>query len=541
MNIRTRNFALFVTTLSASVIPPSHVSAQPVVRTVALLGDPAPDIFPAESFEFFGVPAINAEGGVAFSSSLSGNFGLSTAVFAERARQPLELVFSSFMEIPGTTTGQRLAGAGLGNFNASSQVSVLLQIVGGEVDGTSNFGVFSEGGGNGLQTIVRTRDPAPGTDAIFTLNPQFASLSANDGGALAIVSNLNDAVSDAPAGNGLFVASPDGSLSLLSRNGDSVPEVGLNIERHGRPQISNVGTTLVQVSLGDDAVLSFFNSAILTFNSDGDRRLIAHREMTAPGTEAGTTFRGFAQPLIGDGGRVTFSASVAGPDVTDLNRTGLWTAVGEESLRLVARAGMVAPGLDPDATFDGFLGSDANDRNTLAFTATLSEGAATSSQARGLFLEDAEGGLQRLLSSGQLAPSVADAERQFVAFGLPEINNRDQIAFEAPLADANTGVAVGSGLFVVDADGQLAVVAEEGQAFDINDDPLVNDFRTVADIELRRGGKLNDAGQLAFFLRFEDGTRGVFVATVPEPSALLFCGGSLSLMLHRRRQRKRVY
>ena len=56
----------------------------------------------------------------------------------------------------------------------------------------------------------------------------------------------------------------------------------------------------------------------------------------------------------------------------------------------------------------------------------------------------------------------------------------------------------------------MHLIAREGYAFDVNDDPFIEEQRTV-DL-ITSTGSFNDNGQFAFNLSFTDGTSGIFVA-----------------------------
>jgi hypothetical protein len=88
------------------------------------------------------------------------------------------------------------------------------------------------------------------------------------------------------------------------------------------------------------------------------------------------------------------------------------------------------------------------------------------------------------------------------------------------------------------------LVARTGDLFDVNDDPLIEDMRTISVVNMVGGSggedglgiSFNDAGQLAFNLFFTDGTGGIFVATIPEPAtATLMLIAAVGCAARRRR------
>ena len=78
--------------------------------------------------------------------------------------------------------------------------------------------------------------------------------------------------------------------------------------------------------------------------------------------------------------------------------------------------------------------------------------------------------------------------------------------------------------------------------FDVNNDPLINDLRTIDRVSLTvgsggedgQGTSFNNAGQLAFWLSFTDGSEGIFVATIPEPASLVVLIVGTGLVLGKR-------
>lgn len=129
-----------------------------------------------------------------------------------------------------------------------------------------------------------------------------------------------------------------------------------------------------------------------------------------------------------------------------------------------------------------------------------------------------------------------------LSFGGPVLNGAGQTAFTATLTGADVDNTNDRGLWATDLDGLVTLVIREGDLFDVDDDPINEDYRTVASIinyvgignEGGRASSFNDAGQLAFSATFTDGSSGVFVATIPEPTSLALL--SLTGLAMRRRR-----
>ncbi|MEM6853982.1 MAG: choice-of-anchor tandem repeat NxxGxxAF-containing protein, partial [Planctomycetota bacterium] len=118
----------------------------------------------------------------------------------------------------------------------------------------------------------------------------------------------------------------------------------------------------------------------------------------------------------------------------------------------------------------------------------------------------------------QAAPGT-EAGTVFATFGAPSINDAGQVAFFAGLNNAVSNDRV-TGLWATDLNGDLQLIVREGDVIDVDNDPNVEDLRTISTInffsnpadEEGRQSPFNNQGQLAFGLAFTDLTSGLFVA-----------------------------
>jgi hypothetical protein len=141
-----------------------------------------------------------------------------------------------------------------------------------------------------------------------------------------------------------------------------------------------------------------------------------------------------------------------------------------------------------------------------------------------------------------------DAFQETYAFGGVSINAVGQVVFAARLR-GNVNFEDDFGVWAQDRNGVLRLVAREGDTIDVDDGPD-SDLRTIRSLVFRtdslypgmQGGGLNDAGQVAFFASFTDGTSGIFVseiATIPETTTLnMFIVASFALIAKVRPVRK---
>lgn len=105
------------------------------------------------------------------------------------------------------------------------------------------------------------------------------------------------------------------------------------------------------------------------------------------------------------------------------------------------------------------------------------------------------------------------------AFGL---NSAGQIVIRSNLTGKNVTPANDVGIWASDLEGNLNLVVREGQQIDVNNDPAIDDFRTICELEFGsvpsgnedgRDSVLNDSGQITFGASFTDGSSGIFVSS----------------------------
>jgi hypothetical protein len=243
----------------------------------------------------------------------------------------------------------------------------------------------------------------------------------------------------------------------------------------------------------------------------GGIRVLTLEGQQAPGLSPGVVFRGsapgdevtydaFSTAVLGGGGHVAFAATVFGDDIDFDHNDGVWVSeplnlAAVPDLALIAREGDRPPGTPEGTRFVGiFFGDD-------------------------------------------LIP----------AFERPSINKSGQVAFEAS-TDGPLG-AFGRGIWATDPSGVLRLIAHTGDKLFVS----TEDAREIEVLKMHAGGSsangqlsaINDAGQLAFSVRFTDGSEAVIVATVvAEPSTtslvviILVCSAiGRTFQMHCRRRR----
>jgi hypothetical protein len=263
----------------------------------------------------------------------------------------------------------------------------------------------------------------------------------------------------------------------------------------------------------------------------------------APGT-SGAYYQAFPRYSdfdFNNAGQVAFMAVIAGNGVTDSNDRGIWRGISGDDLELVVRAGAQAPALPFHFTFSDFSQVAIGDGGDVVFLAGASVGTGIPTFGIWKCIEGSE--IQIVAAEGQHAPGTAagvtfDAFYDFDFAGL-SINSRGRVAFGSFLTGA-VNAADNYGIWAQDRNGQLRLIAREGDLIDVDDGPN-EDYRTISSLNFRadsnssgmQGGGFNNAGQFALLATFTDGTSGILVsdtAAVPEPMPPLTAAMALLAM-----------
>ena len=334
---------------------------------------------------------------------------------------------------------------------------------------------------------------------------------------------------------------------------------------------------MFDAEISGTGVTDVTNDVIWSVKS-GLESLIAMEGDPAPGTETGVAFRSwgfnpaFSQISINGAGQTIFKASLHGPGVTYRNDFGIWleesdtvtlvfragdgipgqpkgrikymrtTCINDDgkiallagisssrigyssdqsilcgtpdAFDIIAREGQEAPGTKTGTVFADF-GEDGpvlNSEGSLAFTARLTGPAVEFDNEESAWIAK-DGNLTLIARTGQQIPGPGWS-LPIAGFSEPLImNNAGQVAF---IADLGSEYESYPGICATDVDGSLKIIAAVGYDFDVNDDPLIEDFRDVKYVNLISGSggqdgratPFTDDGRLVFKLSFSDGTQG---------------------------------
>lgn len=343
-----------------------------------------------------------------------------------------------------------------------------------------------------MQPKARRGDVAPGTDERFA---EFLQFRTNRRGGTAFLGRLlpNEGV-DSANDHGLWVASPEGALRLVAREGDPAPGFtqgerfgglayvegysALNSEPYWRSEplapysLDSREETAFYARLLDADGTDLSQMGIWSEGGGRGMRLVARTGMAAPGFPAGSTFGTFnfhyaGLPLsLNDSGELAFATRVDGPGVTPYDAAGVWRDRPDSGLELVIRGGDPAPGAD-SARFVDFGQPLQNNAGDMALVASLARGPDVDpTNDHGLWAIR-DGALQLIFREGDQVPGLpAGTIFAPIQFNDPAplvINAQGNVAFFAELAGPEIDETNDSALWVSD-EGGLHLVAREGDA-----------------------------------------------------------------------------
>ncbi len=518
-----------MTVAAATVETPSK--AQITFRTVALTGQHAPDTPAGTPFNGLFAPRLDQTGRAAFHGTLSlfssgvtldNSFG----IWIARPGVGLSLAVRSGTVPPGMPTGVGYALFGLGtDFRLSSdgQFAYHAFLSGDGITSANSQIWWIQDSSGAFRILSRGGDPAPGLPPGVThLNNSLLSLSLPAQGFASLQSQVSGAGVTFDNDDVIWRDSGAGLQPIL-REGQSISNIllGETVFGLGVGYSNDAGVLATTVSLSSNPNAP--RQAILSDRS-GSLQAVVQSDTPAPGFPASTNIRTLLLRGQDSAGLVLFQGVAQAPPPSGVGPTVLWKEV-PGGFRIVARSDQQAPGLPAGEPIGDFLTTSSRPgfgpggyvvfaARTGGFPTIYTEGPA---------------GL-RLVARRNARPPGTPEGVEFQSFdaNLPvtpdvffTVNARGQIAFSATLRGVGVTESNNTALFASDEEGALRLVVREGDLFDVNDDPNVTQLRTIAEIfwiteRLKGQSSFSDAGQLAFALRFADGTYGVFVAAVPN-------------------------
>jgi hypothetical protein len=434
---------------------------------VARTGNPAPGVPDGVSFgrnpalELF-QPVLNDAGQTAFYGGLTdGTVGL----WSEGSGS-LALVACDGMNAAGAPDGVnhsfellRDLYTDIPKLNNAGQTSFWANLSGNGVNNTNDWGVWSGISGS-LDLVVRSGNPAPGTPDGVKFDSFFFQTGFNDAGQVAFYAFLAGDGVNPSNDNGIW-SEGSGTLSLVARTGSQAPgaPAGVTFRDFFVPvEINNAGHTAFHAWLAGDGINETNDEGLFSEGS-GELELVARSGSPAPDTPSGVNFGAFSfnvssWPSLNDAGQITFRGNLTGSGINSTNNLGIW-AGENDSLKLVARTGNLAPGTGAGVRFSDLSRPTLNSAGQTAFRAFLTGSGVFSGNNLGIWATDTSGALQLVVRTGtplEVTPGVIRtiSDLAFVtdtgnsdgrASGF---NNLGQLVFWARFTDGSQGVFVSS-------------------------------------------------------------------------------------------------
>ena len=231
--------------------------------------------------------------------------------------------------------------------------------------------------------------------------------------------------------------------------------------------------------------------------------------------------------LLNDGGETAFDVTLIGDGVTTANNQALLIETPRDGIRMVARKGQEAPGIEGNVRFADLGFRALNMAGQAAFPAALIGEGVNDANDMAIFTEAGGEGLRLLARHGDPAPGVQGAT--FGLFGSNwgiHFNDRGQTLFSAFFDGEDVHPESAEGFWIERRPGDLVPALLEGDVIEVSPGVL----RTVRNFRTGRFGRVfNDRGEFVVGITFTDGSEGVFVIgggadTSPVPGDVNFDG-----------------
>lgn len=509
--------------------------AQSKYSAVALSGQRVPGTNGGAVFYTFYGPAISGSGAVTFQAQVTGidSFG-PYGIWAGKTSASLALVARQNTPAPGSAgvTYYSFTDPTIGAQDKITYFATLDPAVNGGDQGIW----FGSASSPALLAMEGTAAPGTAAGVVFD---RF-SLPVVTGSSDAFIGYLRGTgISFGTNDAGIWSGSP-GAVTLLARQGATAPGAGTGVTYSGFSTL--LGNTVGGLAFG--ATLS--SSTGIYSGTPSAVAPVALSGNSVPGI-TGVRYFTFSNPALAQNvNNIAFSSRLTGTGVVTANGTAMWSG-SFGAVSLVARAGSQAPGLSAGVNFGSFLVNTTSsapviaDNGAVAFQVALTGTGVTSANDSSIWA-GLPGSLHLVAREGSQAQGTPSGIT-FDTLSQPSINPLGEVAFVAPLAGPGVDYTNNSGLWATDLSGNLQLLARNGDLFDVGS----GDMRTLAGLSIGGGSfgtdgrqsVFNATGQLAFRASFTDGSSGVFVTTIPEPSSIWLIASGLGAFLSRRLRRPR--
>ncbi len=507
------------------------------LRPVALSGTQAPGLPTGVVFDFFAGVAGSTDRSSTnnnrflVSAVLTGpgvNTANDTVLLRGDSTGQLDIVAREGAQVPGLPAGTTFRSFSDQKINEAGSVAFRAELQGPDVQFDNNSAIFSDRGGSGVELIMREGDQAPGlTAGVVYSNP--SDFLFNEAGRIAFSIRLTGTDVTGANDRAIFAEGNSAGLVPIAREGDDAIGVGpgtvyssldTNITGNG------VGDIGWRATLSDPVV----DSAFYVGSADAGFTPALISGGQADGVPSGIVIDLILNGLINDSGQVLLQTRLSGPGVTSGNQDILYRGSIGSSLTPVLREGDPAPGLNTGVTISSIGASAFSSDGRIALPCNVDDPGSPNIARSLLYSEQGTAGLIPIARSFDQAIGLNTGLR-YPSFDseLIQRNDSDQIVFGAfellVGTSSNPGFSSRDAVWMTDADGSVRLVVTHGSELDVNEDPMIEDLRTVSSqttLASQFSGAnyiLNDNGELLFSARFTDGSSAVLVGTVTPPPA----------------------
>ncbi len=514
---------------------------------VAREGEIAPGTSGALFGSMSAININNLEGEAAFSAELSGagvDESSDRGIWRVAADGAESLVVREGDPAPGAGAGVTFSGAYLAGLSDGGDLAFTGWLDGVGIDNTNDRGIWRQQAGGVPVLVAREGNAAPGVGNSVFGSSSF-SVEANASGQIAFTSRVEGSGIDSANDYGVWSEGGGNGLALIAREGDEITVAGEGVLFRGfnSAKINNAGQTAFLAGLSGTGLGQFSEGGVFRAGNDGQLSLVARTSDPAPGV-ADAYFSSVYLNAQNDLGETVISGSLTGDDINSTNGWGIWSDAGGTGLELIARRGDAAPGTELGTVFVHFDAPQPRLNNEgrvalMAFAGPSREpGQPFHGGKYGLWAQDTSGELQLILQQWDLldvSDDPANPDLRVIS-GLSLLDNQvvsdtsgvdgvEQLLLSIRFTDGS------SGIFTSD----LSPIPIPGD-FDLDRDTDGADFlawqRGESPVPL-------DAAELALWQQAFGGGQNLPAnasAAVPEPNGLLLLGfGSLLLGCHRGR------
>jgi hypothetical protein len=502
---------------------PPPVSPLPL-ESPAVLGAQAPGLDPGIVFSYFGDISLNNDGDAVVYARVSGA-GISAAndgsvwVLDENGFNLL-IREGDAMPVGAGTVAEPLSSVRMTNTGVSHFMS---GVAGTGVTTATNAAGWVDDGTSVTPFYLK------GTTFSNVFNGVSQQTNTDDGyfaGQLKLVSGSVTAAND----TGVWKTEADGTVTPAVREGAVIA---------GAVKVGNLMNRVAVGSNGMGVYPAYLtgvtpaatNRAVLKqdFYNGGAPVIVVQSQIagSVPGV-AGGLFSTFSSESVNASGKVAIGAMLvtgaAGGGVTSAEDTGIWREDASGNLELVIREGEQVTGRDPGVVYAIFSEHWLLDDGGMVVQATLRGSGVTGSNNSGLWHIDAAGTKTLLVGTGETVAELGGA--QVSAFNLrPDVSAAGKYAVTVKLTTGVAGTVLGTNLVLLAGDvttpGTFSLKLRSGDAYSVGG--TAREIRNMflghvsGNHSTTTGGTggmsraVNDAGQVAVWLEFTDGTKGMFV------------------------------